>query len=185
MTFFLYAALATATGGWAFSVLSEGRGISEAMAGIAVSGYWAGLTGSRLALGLVGGRLELNRLLTVCTVATIASLALFWWAPTPAIAIFGLVFSGFAHGAFFPVEVVLTARRFGPDYTPWAVGYEFAAANVGVAGLGAVLGFLVDQIGLEVVAPALLVVAVALAFSTNTLERLSVAPARPVPQQVA
>jgi len=183
MTFFLYAALATATGGWAFSVLSEGRGINEAMAGIAVSGYWAGLTGSRLALGLVGGRLELDRLLTVCTVTTVASLGLFWWAPTPALGICGLVFSGFAHGALFPVQIVLTARRFGEGYTPWAVGYEIAAGNVGVATIGVVFDVLVNHIGLEVVAPALLVIAIGLHLSTNALERLSAAAAQEVPVQ--
>jgi hypothetical protein len=81
------------------------------------------------------------------------------------------------------VEVVLTARRFGHGYLPWAVGYVFAAANVGVACFGAVLGFLVDRIGLEVVAPTLVLVAVAVAVVTKTLERLSVVPARSVLEQ--
>ncbi len=174
-TFLVYAGLATATGQWAFSVLSEGRGISEGAAGIAASGYWAGLTASRFLLGAIGTRFDPNRLLTACTTATIASLALFWWAPTTAVGIFGLVFSGFAHGAFYPTEVVLTARRFGAAYTPWAVGYCFAAANVGVAGLGAVLGLLVDGIGLDVIAPVLVLVAVVLAVVTKALERLSAA----------
>jgi fucose permease len=177
VTFMLYAGLATATGQWAFSVLSEGRGISEGVAGIAASGYWAGFTASRFLLGAVGSRLEPNRLLTACTIATVASLGLFWWAPTPAVGIFGLVFSGFAHGAFYPVEVLLTARRFGSAYTPWALGYCFAAANVGVAGLGAVLGLLVDGIGLEVVAPVLLLASVILAVTTRALERLTGAAA--------
>ncbi len=172
-TFLLYSGLATATGQWAFSVLSEGRGLSVGVAGVAASGYWTGLTASRFLLGLVGSRFEPNRLLTICTAATIASLVLFWWSPTSAVGIFGLVFSGFAHGAFFPVEVVLTARRFGPGYTPWAVGYCFAAANVGVAGLGAVLGILVDRIGLDMIAPVLVLVAVVLAVVTKALERLS------------
>jgi fucose permease len=173
LTFLLYAGLVTATGQWAFSVLSEGRGIGEGAAGIAASGYWAGLTASRFLLGAIGSRLDPNRLLTVCTIATIASLGLFWWAPTPALGIFGLVFSGFAHGVFYPVEVLLTARRFGSGYTPWALGYCFAAANTGVAGLGAVLGLLVDGIGLEVVAPVLLLVSVVLAVTTKALERLT------------
>ena len=158
--FFLYAGVAAGTGAWTFSLFTEGRGISDGVAGIAVAGYWAGMTVARIALGVFGDRVDPNRVLTFSGFATVASLALVWLAPTPWLGIVGLVASGVSHGAVFPLEILLTPRRFGAAFTPWAVGYEIAGANVGVALLSGSIGLLVGRFGIEVVAPALVLLAV-------------------------
>jgi len=157
--FFLYAGVAAGTGAWTFSLFTEGRGISDGVAGMAVAGYWAGMTVARIALGVFGDRVDPNRVLTLSGFATVASLALVWLAPTPWLGIAGLVASGVSHGAVFPLEILLTPRRFGAAFTPWAVGYEIAGANIGVALLSGSIGILVGRFGIEVVAPALVVLA--------------------------
>ena len=111
-TFFFYAGVSAGTGIWAFSLLTEGRGFGDATAGLAVTAYWAGLTVSRILLGFIGDRVDPNRVLTVSAVATVGGLILFWLEPTPWLGISGLVFSGFAHGPIFPLEILLTATRF-------------------------------------------------------------------------
>lgn len=158
--FFLYAGVAAGTGAWTFSLLTEGRGINEGVAGVAVAAYWAGMTGARVALGVFGDRVDPNRVLTMSGLSTVASLILLWLAPTPWLGILGLVASGVSHGAVFPLEILLTPRRFGAAFTPWAVGYEIAGANVGVAVLSGSIGLLVGRMGIEVVAPALVLLAV-------------------------
>ena len=177
--FFFYAGVAAGTGAWAFSYLTDGRGIGTTVAGIAVAGYWAALTLARISLGVLGDRLNADRTLTASGVATVATLLVFWMAPIPWLTVVALIASGLAHGSIFPLEMVLTARRFGAAYTPWAVGYEIAAANVGIALLSGGMGLLVVRWGVGAVAPALVVIAL---FLLAALEILRV---RSVTHQVA
>ena len=162
LVFFLYAGVAGGTGAWAYSLLTEGRGIATGIAGLAVAAYWGGMTAARMVLGVLGNRVDPNRALTASGIGTIACLVLLWLAPTPWLGIAGLVASGFAHGSVFPLEVLLTPGRFGDAFTPWAVGYEIAGANIGVAVLSGALGILVGNWGISAVAPALVILAVAL-----------------------
>jgi len=167
--FFLYAGVAAGTGAWSYSLLTEGRGISTGVAGVAVAAYWGGVTAGRVALGVFGNRIQPNRVLTMSAIGTVASLALLWIAPTPWLGILGLVASGLSHGFVFPLEVLLTPQRFGAAFTPWAVGYEIAAANVGVAVLSGTIGLLVGAWGIAIVAPALVVLALLLWAAIETL----------------
>ena len=172
--FFLYAGVSAGTGVWAFSLLTEGRGFSEGTAGLAVTAYWAGLTASRLLLGLIGNRIDPNRVLTISAAATLGGLVMFWLAPTPWLGVGGLVFVGFTQGPIFPLEILLTADRFGAGYTPWVVGYEVAAANIGLAVVPAIIAAAVAVSGLGAVAPALTVCGVGLVIVIEALRRESV-----------
>jgi fucose permease len=167
--FFFYAGVAAGTGVWAFSFLTGARGIGTSVAGVAVAGYWAALTMSRIILGVAGDRISVDRTLTASGIGTVVMLLIVWIAPVPWMAVTALVASGLAHGSIFPLEMVLTARRFGGAYTPWAVGYQIAGANVGVAILSGGIGFLVARMGVGVVAPTLVVFALALLAALETL----------------
>jgi fucose permease len=173
VTFFLYAGVSAGTGVWAFSLLTEGRGFSDGTAGLAVTAYWGGLTVSRVLLGVVGNRIDPNRVLTISAAATLGALILFWLEPTPWLGIGGLIVVGFAHGPIFPLEILLTADRFGAGYTPWVVGYEVAAANVGLAVVPTIIAAAVGVIGLEAVAPALTLCGVGLVIVVEALGRES------------
>lgn len=167
--FFLYAGVAAGTGAWGYSFLTEGRGIGTAVAGITVAAYWGGMTVTRIGLGILGDRVDPDRVLTASGIATVASLLVLWLVSSPWIAIVALVGSGIAHGAVFPLEMILTARRFGSAYTPWAVGYEIAGANVGVALVSGAIGLLVGRWDVTVVAPALCITAVLLLAAIEAL----------------
>ena len=66
--FFLYAGVAAGTGAWSYSLLTEGRGISTGVAGVAVAAYWGGVTAGRVALGVFGNRIQPNRVLTMSAI---------------------------------------------------------------------------------------------------------------------
>lgn len=173
--FFLYAGVAAGTGAWAFSLLTEGRGISTGIAGLAVAGYWGAMTVSRIALGILGDRIDPRRALTVSGTATVVSLLVLWVASPPWLGLAALIFSGFAHGSVFPLEMLLTARRFGATYTPWAVGYEIAGANIGVAVVSGAIGLLVSRWDIAAVAPVLFFVSVTLLAAIEALRIRSAA----------
>lgn len=175
LVFFLYAGVAMGTGAWGYSLLTEDRGISTAVAGLAVAGYWGAMTVSRVALGTLGDRIDPRRALTASGVGTVVSLLVLWLAPTPWLGVVALVFSGFAHGTVFPLEMLLTARRFGAAYTPWVVGYEIAGANVGVALVSGGIGLLVGWRDVSIVAPTLCVIALLLLVAIEVLRNRSAA----------
>ncbi len=179
VVFFFYAGVAAGTGAWIFSFLTEARGVAPTVAGVAVAGYWAALTAARVALGVFGHRVRADHALTVSGVATVIMLFTVWVAPVPWLAITALVASGVAHGWVFPLEMVMTARRFGDAYTSWAVGYEIAGANVGVAVLLGGIGLLVTRFGVEAIGPTLVVLAVALLISIEALRVASTGRGRP------
>ena len=85
----------------------------------------------------------------------VGGLLVLWWNPSTFLAITGLVVAGFGSGPVFPLEVLLTPRRFGEEYTPWAVGYQLGAATGAIAVIPAAIGALVNAFGPLVIAPAL------------------------------
>lgn len=175
--FFLYAGLATGLGTWTFAYLTEERGLSDTTGGLVVTAYWVGFTISRLILGAVGDRVDSTRLLRWSVAATTVGVAVFWLSPVMWMVIFALVLLGFAHGPIFPLEMVLTAERFGASLAAAVVGFEIAAANVGAALIPGSIGLFVDRFGLASVPPVLLVAALLVWVA---IEGLRLASARAV-----
>ncbi len=176
--FFLYAGVASGAGVWAFTLLTEQRGIGKVAGGIAVAAYWGGFTASRFVLGFVGDRAQPNAVLRWSTAATVGGIAVLWWNPSAGVGVAALVFTGFAHGPVFPLEVLLTPRRFGAALTATVVGFEIAAANIGGAVLPGLIGLFVDKAGLEVIPLILFVNALLLWAAIEVLRLASTAEVR-------
>lgn len=172
-TFFIYAGVEGSTGFWAFTLLTEGQGISDKIAGLAVAAHWGALFVSRLLLGIVGDRVDPNRTVAIAAAGIVGGLALMWWDPTSIVSIFGLVLAGFANGPVFPLEIVLTARRFGDEYTPWAVGYQLSAATFSIAIVPAIIGIAVNRNGALAIGAMLSVLAVVMFVSIEALRLAS------------
>jgi fucose permease len=170
--FALYSGVEVGTGQWAFTLLTEGRGVSAGVAGAGVTAFWAGLTAARLGLGVVGHRVSINRTLGVASVLVAGSVAALWLTRSEWVSMASLVVMGVALGPIFPLQTTLTPGRVGVAYTPTAVGYQLAAATVGAALIPGGLGLLVSSSGLEVVAPVLLGTAVVLAGAVELLRRM-------------
>ncbi len=169
--FFAYAAVGGTTGVWAFTYLVEDRGYSEGASGIILAAFWTAFAASRFAYGLTNDRYDARTIMRVGMVGTIVSLLVFWWNPTPTLGVIGLVASGFAHGPFFPVQMLMTPRRFGPTLAPAVIGYEVGGINIGNALFPALVGLLVAAIGLDVVPPVLVASALLLTFTLEMLAR--------------
>jgi predicted MFS family arabinose efflux permease len=73
-----------------------------------------------------------------------------------------LVLIGSAVAPLFPSFIARTPERLGQAHTANAIGFQVSAAVLGVGGLSALTGLLVERIGLEAVAPLILVAAIVL-----------------------
>jgi len=161
MLFFLYTGVEVATGQWAFTLLTEGRGMETVAAGVWVAVYWGGLTAGRLGFGVVGNRLAPSRILGGSMLMSLLGLAILW-LDIFGIGVVGLPIAGLGFAAVFPTLVSLTPARIGRVRSTRSMGFQLAAANLGAAGVPWVLGVLAEERGLEVLGPGLFAIALLL-----------------------
>lgn len=171
LVFALYAAVEIGLGQWAFTLLTEGRNMSDSVGGLAVTGLYGGMTAARLLLGGYGHRLRPVALSTAGTVVALAGVAALWWPPTGWIAVAATVVTGFALGPIFPLQMMLTPRRVGAAGTATLVGYQIAAASLGAIAVPGAIGLLVDRYEVAVIAPALTAAATLLVVADLMLRR--------------
>jgi fucose permease len=152
--FFLYTGVEVGAGQWAFTLLSEGRGLSTAAAGGWVAAYWGGLTLGRFVFGFVGDRIGEGRLLSGSMVVALLGLGVLWLDPAGLGAV-GLPIAGIGLAAIFPTLVSVTPARLGSDRSTRTVGYQLASATVGVATIPWLLGLAAEERGLDVLAPGI------------------------------
>jgi fucose permease len=159
--FFLYTGLEASAGQWAYSILTEGRGMAAPAAGIWVGAYWGALTVGRFACGAIAPRVSTDALLRFCTVVAPLGAGLLW-LERGALALAGLCLVGFVLAPVFPLTISATPGRLGAGYAAHAIGFQVAAACVGGAALPAAGDFLARRHGLEAITTFQLAVAVVL-----------------------
>ncbi|MET8093970.1 MFS transporter [Micromonospora sp. NPDC005220] len=162
LAFVLYVAIEVSAGLWAFLLLTDGRGLSAALAGGCVSAYWGSLFVGRVVQGLVAERLGAGLVLRVSLAGMAVGAALIA-VPGPAVlAVLGLVVVGFAAAPVFPLLTLTTADRVGAKHADRAIGLQIGAAGIGAALVPAGLGVLIGQTSVQVLGSALLALALAL-----------------------
>lgn len=167
VTFFLYCGVEVTAGQWSYTVLTEGRGVATPEAGTWVSLYWASLLAGRVLLGFVIERVGTVRMLRLGTATAVVGALLFTlpWLPGA----IGLAVLGFSLAPIFPGLMSETPRRVGADAAAHAVGFQVAAATMGVAAVPSAAGLIGQRLGLGAVAPLMLGTAVLLAVCHESL----------------
>lgn len=176
LLFFVYVGVEATAGQWAYTVLTEGRGMGPAAAGLWVAAYWGALTAGRIAVGLGAVRLDDVRLLAASCTLTLVGVTLFWWNPTLVVGALGLPIAALGMAAIFPTLIGLTPSRVGADRAAHVIGLEVAAAALAGGLLPGLTGVLLDARGLESLGPALVAAAVLLFGLDRLLVRLSLGP---------
>jgi fucose permease len=151
LLFLVYTGVEAIPGAWAFSLLTEARGVPTALAGTSVSLYFGGLTLGRLASGAVAHRVPPLLLLRSCLVMVPAWSALLAAGIGPASDLFAIAALGFTVGPVFPLLISATPARVGEAHSANAVGVQISLAALGWSVLPGAAGLLADARGLEVV----------------------------------
>jgi fucose permease len=160
--FFVYTGLEASAGAWAYSLLTESRGVGAMTAGSWLSFYWGGLGAGRLVFGFLVGSAPLHALLRASLLGIVLSAGLVSSDLGALPTFLGLALLGLACGPIFPSLIATTPERLGAAHTANGVGFQIAAAALGQSLLPALVGVLASRLGLEVLGPALLTAAVAL-----------------------
>jgi fucose permease len=173
--FFIYTGLEISAGQWMYSLLTESRGMPTALAGTCVSLYWASLTAGRILFGIIAPRVPVDRALFACMVAIAVGAALVWLDINNGLSFAGFALMGLCLAPVFPSLISTTPQRIAAEHVANTVGFQVAAAALGGSGIAGFIGVLADQLGLEILGPALLVGSLLLLilFSARTRPRAS------------
>jgi fucose permease len=156
-SFAVYVAIEIAAGLWAFLLLTEGRGVDPAVAGVCVSAYWGSLFVGRLVFGLVSERFG-SRVVLIGCLCGMAVGALLVAVPAPAaVTVAGLMLVGFAAAPVFPLMTLTTSDRVGAEHADRTIGLQIGAAGLGGALIPAGIGKILEEYGAQWLGLTLLV----------------------------
>jgi fucose permease len=177
--FFVYAGVEASTGVWTYTLLTEGRGVDPVDAARAVSLFWGGLTGGRLVAAFAGARVPPPRMLSIALWGVTFGTLLVWADLGAGITYAGILAAGWACGPIFPTLVAITPARLGAEHAANAVGFQIAAAALGLSLLPSLVGLAAGAFGIGVIAPLLVAMAVLLLVVYRLLDRMSITSSKP------
>ncbi len=170
--FFLYVGAEVSLGIWAFSLLTESRGIEPRLAGLLTGSYWAMFTIGRILAGLYAKRLGINTLVQGSLAFALSGALLLWWNPFPLSNLIAVAVIGFAIAPIFPALISGTSQRVGAHLAANTIGMQMAVTGLGASLIPSLVGVLARRFSLEVV-PIFLV---ALFLTLLGLYRLAMTP---------
>jgi len=157
LLFFLYTGAEVSLGTWAYSLLTESRGIDPQRAGLWAGSYWAMFTVGRVVAGLYAKRAGIHLLVVGGLAGAWIGSVLLWWNPSEGVNLLAVALIGFAIAPIFPALTSGTSQRVGAHFAANTIGMQMAAAGLGVAAIPALVGVLARQISLEVVPVCLII----------------------------
>ncbi|MBI9050161.1 MAG: MFS transporter [Anaerolineaceae bacterium] len=158
LLFFLYVGAEVSLGTWAYSLLTESRGIAPTVAGLFAGSYWATFTIGRVLAGLYAKRIGVHLLVQASLILALLGAILLIWNPTEFINLLAVALIGFAIAPIFPALMSGTSQRVGANFAANTIGMQMAATGLGTAAIPSVLGVLARQYSLEVVPICLVLV---------------------------
>lgn len=168
--FFVYCGIEAAAGAWSYSLLTEARGVSKAIAGSWVSAYWGCFTIGRVASGVITNHVSTKWLLRLSILGIAFGALLLWTNLASLLSFIGLALMGLSCAPIFPMMIATTPDRIGQRLVASTVGLQISAAVLGQSLLPSFIGVLAAKAGLEVLSPVLLVAAFLLLLLTEILQ---------------
>ncbi|QUX96715.1 MFS transporter [Marinomonas sp. CT5] len=160
--FFLYTGVEVGVGQWAFTVMTESRGIALATAGTWVAIYWGALAFGRAVFGFLVERFSVDQLLRLCLAGVVLGALSFSLNIATYMSYLGLALMGFCAAPIFPCMISQTVTRVGKKYSVHAIGFQMSAAVFGAMTLPFFSGLIGEQFGLTFLAVSFLFYAVLL-----------------------
>lgn len=156
LAFFLYTSAEIGLGFWAFTLLTESRGVELATAGLWVTIYWGSFTVGRIAAGLLAPKLGEMRLTLYGMFISLIGLVFFTQQMGGPGGVYGLALIGLGFAPTFPALVSTTSERVAKAHVTNLIGMQISAAGVGLVVMPLSLGLLVSSVGLEALAQVFL-----------------------------
>lgn len=168
LLFFLYVGAEVSLGTWAFSLLTESRGVETSLAGFWTGSYWATFTIGRILAGLYAKRLGVNTLVQGGLLLALLGALLLWWNPFELANLLAVALVGLAIAPIFPAMISGTSQRVAPKFAANTIGMQMAATGLGGAVIPSAIGIMARRYSLEVI-PIILVALFMILFAAYRL----------------
>ncbi len=156
LLFFIYVGCEIGLGLWVYSLLTQSRGVSPALAGFITSSYWGMFTLGRFSAGLYTKKLSPRRILYLSIGIALTGTVILTLFRGVIGSVAGIALIGFAIAPIFPALMSDTANRVGRKHVTNTIGMQISASGIGGAAVPSFAGVLARQFGLEVISPYML-----------------------------
>lgn len=151
LTLGAFVAIEVMTGVWAFTYLTEGRGVSDRAAAIGVAGFWAGATIGRLTMSHPAVARLINRVGLAGVASACAAMLLGLVVAPRGVGLGCLMLAGVALAPIVPSMFATTSGRVGASLVTRVSGWQLIATNLGAITVPAFVGELVDSQGPDII----------------------------------
>jgi len=151
LLFFLYVGAETSLGTWAYTLLTESRGVDEALAGFFAGSYWFTFTIGRIAAGLIAKKIGVNKLVKGGLVGALLGAGLLIWNPFVLANVIAVGIIGLSIAPIFPAMMSGTKIRVGDHFAANTIGMQMTATGLGTAVIPSLMGVLARRISLEII----------------------------------
>ena len=151
LQFFIYTGCEVTLGIWAFSLLTEGRGVAPGLAGLIAGSFWGFFAIGRILGGLLAYKMNMSKLVMAALLMALTGAVLLAWNQSSTLSLIAVSLIGFSYAPIFPGLVTATEARVGKAHLNNAVGMQIAAAGLGGTGIASVVGVLARHFGLNIV----------------------------------
>jgi fucose permease len=151
LLFFLYVGAETSLGTWTYTLLTESRGVDQALAGFFSGSYWFTFTVGRVLAGLIASKLGVNKLVKGGLAGAIVGSILLIWNPFVSANVIAVGIIGLSIAPIFPAMMSGTKTRVGDHYAANTIGMQMTATGLGTAVIPSLMGVLARRISLEVI----------------------------------
>lgn len=155
---------------WIASLLIQRFDVSESRGAIGLGVYWAGLTAARVFVPILWPRATPNRVQRWSTYIVLAA-GVLMLPDSAATTWIGIGLIGIGIASIFPVNMTITAERFGSAVSTHAVGYLISGSTVMFALMPPISGWLADQVNFVMIPVVMLAGAMLLLVTQIILER--------------
>jgi fucose permease len=155
----LYVGLEVGLGSWCYSYLTQERHFTTLFGGWANGGYWLGLALGRLVLGNFIQRIGEKRAIQSCMIGVMIGIVITWLIPIPVVTAIGLGWIGFCLGPIFPTVISLMSQLVSSRLLASSIGFLASLGSMGGALFPWLAGNLIQQVGLWVLMPYAVVLA--------------------------
>ena len=151
LLFFLYVGAEISLGTWTYTLLTESRGVDEALAGFFAGSYWFTFTIGRIAAGLIANKIGVNKLVIGGLVGAMIGAVLLIWNPFISANVIAVGIIGLSIAPIFPGMMSGTKIRVGDYFAANTIGMQMTATGLGTAVIPSLMGVLARRISLEII----------------------------------
>jgi fucose permease len=155
LLFILYVGAEISLGTWAYTLLTESRGISTRIAGYLSGSYFATFAIGRILAGFYAKRMGVNLLVKISLLGAILGSVLLWLNLTDVISVIGVALVGLSIAPIFAALVSGTPARVGPRFAANTIGMQISAGSIGAATIPSLVGVAARYISLEAIPASL------------------------------